>query len=413
MKIAILGYGTVGSGVVEILQKNKQSIAKKASQEIDIKYILDIRDFDDEIVAGKIVKDFNIILNDNEVKIVVEAMGGINPAFNFAKASMEKGKCFVTSNKELVAQKGAQLLEIAIKNNVTFLFEASVGGGIPIIRPLHQCLAANEIFEIVGILNGTTNYILTKMSKQGMNFNETLLKAQELGYAEKDPTDDIEGNDSCRKICILGSLAFGRHIYPNSVYTQGISNITIDDIKTAANFNSTIKLLGKVKKLEDGNISIIVAPFVIPLEHPLANVEDVFNGILIKGDAIGDVVFYGRGAGKLPTASAMIADIIDCAKNFGPQKRLLWNDVENNDFIQSKDKQQTSFMIRIKTNNATKAIKNIKNLFANVELISTIGTSEYAFITPIDKEEKLLDLIEKLKLKQHIKNIISVIRVEQ
>ena len=314
VKIAIMGYGVVGSGVGEVLRVHVDSIAKRAKEEIRIKYILDLRDFPDSPFADRFVKDFDVILNDPEVQIVVEVMGGLHPAFDYVKACLENGKSVVTSNKELVAAKGAELLAIAQKNNLNFLFEASVGGGIPIIRPISQCLAANDVIGIAGILNGTTNFILTKMIREGMAFDDALKLAQQLGYAERDPSADVEGIDACRKICILASLAYGTHVYPDSVHTEGITAITKEDVGYAGAWGGVIKLIGEVKKLENGRIHIQVAPMFISRESQLANVDDVFNGILVRGDATGDVVFYGKGAGKLPTASAVVADVIDALK---------------------------------------------------------------------------------------------------
>lgn len=313
--IAVLGHGVVGSGVLEVLLTHRESIARRAKEEIRVKHILDLRDFPDLPYADVFTKDFNVILQDPEVKIVVECMGGLEPAYRFAKACLENGKSFVTSNKELVASKGAELIALAQKNNLNFLFEASVGGGIPIIRPISQCLAANEVSEIAGILNGTTNFILTKMIREQMAFEEALAMAQELGYAERDPSADVEGADACRKICILASLAFGTHVYPEDVHTEGITKITLSDVAYAEAWGGVIKLIGMVKRGENGKITILVAPMFIHRESQLANVDDVFNGILVRGDATGDVVFYGKGAGKLPTASAVVADVIDAVKN--------------------------------------------------------------------------------------------------
>ena len=311
INIAIMGYGTVGSGVAEIIVTHKESLAKRAKEEINIKYILDIREFPGDPLEEKFTKDFNDIINDDEVKVVVEVMGGLRPAYDFVKQCLEKGKSVVTSNKELVAAKGAELLQIAQDKNVNFLFEASVGGGIPIIRPMSQCLAANEVVEVAGILNGTTNFILTKMIREQMSFEDALALAQKLGYAEKDPTADVEGLDAVRKICILASLAYGKHVYPDNIHTEGISKITLADVAYASAWGGVIKLIGSVKKLDDGRIDIFVAPMILESSSQLAGVDDVFNGIMVRGDSTGDVVFYGKGAGKMPTASAVVADVID------------------------------------------------------------------------------------------------------
>ena len=310
-KVAILGFGTVGSGVAEVLTKNAESITRKAGEPVEVKYILDLRDFADSPFADKIINDFSIIENDPEVSVVAECIGGSGAARNFTTRALKAGKSVVTSNKEVVAEHGDEFLEIAREKNVNYLFEASVGGGIPILRPLTSCLAANEITEIYGILNGTTNYILTKMIKEGVSFDAALKEAQQKGYAEADPTADVEGHDACRKICILASLAFGKHVYPRQVPTTGISGITGADVALADDIGCRIKLLGRTLRQEDGKIIAYVAPHLISGENQLAGVEDVFNGITVRGNAIGDVMFYGRGAGKLPTASAVAADIID------------------------------------------------------------------------------------------------------
>ena len=328
-EIAVMGHGVVGSGVMEVLISHKDSIAKRAKEEVHVKHILDLREFPGLPYSGIFTKDFNRIVNDPQVKIVVEVMGGLEPAYTYVKACLEHGKSVVTSNKELVAQKGAELLALAQKNNLNFLFEASVGGGIPIIRPISQCLAANEMTEIAGILNGTTNFILTKMIREGMAFDDALKLAQQLGYAERDPSADVEGIDACRKICILASLAYGTHVYPDSVHTEGITAITKEDVGYAGAWGGVIKLIGEVKKLENGRIHIQMAPMFISRESQLANVDDVFNGILVRGDATGDVVFYGKGAGKLPTASAVVADVVDALKHGSKvHDSLFWQPAE-------------------------------------------------------------------------------------
>jgi len=325
-KIAVMGYGTVGSGVVEVFYKNYASIKRRTGAEMDIKYILDIRDFPGNEYESKIIKDFNIIESDPEVAIVVETIGGIGLAYDFVRRSLLAGKSVVTSNKELVAEKGAELLQIARDKGVMFLFEASVGGGIPIIHPLHQCLAANEIYGVEGILNGTTNYILTKMIREKMSFETALKQAQDLGYAERNPDADVLGHDACRKICILAAIAFGKHVYPKYVSTEGITSVTAEDVEYAAGFGGVIKLIGSTSRREDGRIEIEVSPAFVPSESQLSGVDDVFNGILVRGDATGDVVFYGKGAGKLPTASAVMADVIDAAKGSEGAKNMFWVD---------------------------------------------------------------------------------------
>ncbi len=310
-KYAVIGYGVVGSGTVELFETNRESITKKIGREVSLGYILDLRDFPDSPYQGKHTKDFNDILNDPEVEAVAEVIGGIHPAFEFTKQLLEKGKSVVTSNKELVAQKGAELFKIAKEHNASYLFEASVGGGIPIIRPLHKCLAGNKIEQISGILNGTTNFILTKMIKDQMSFDDALKLAQKNGFAEADPTADVEGQDACRKICILASLVSGSHIYPDEAYCEGITQITPEDVEYAQNAGYRIKLIGSSTPLEDGKLAVMVCPRLIPESNLLSHVDGVYNAISVTGNGVGDVIFYGQGAGKLPTASAVVGDLID------------------------------------------------------------------------------------------------------
>lgn len=337
VSIAIMGHGVVGSGVASILLTHKQKLFASVGEEIYIKKVLDLREFPDSPIADRFTKDFEEIINDLEIRIVVEVMGGIHPAYDYVKRCLKSGKSVVTSNKELVAAHGAELLDIAAQENVNFLFEASVGGGIPIIRPMNQCLVANIVNEVAGILNGTTNFILTKMIEESMPFDDALKLAQELGFAERNPAADIEGHDACRKICILASLAFGRHIYPESVHTEGITDITLEDVSFAAGFGCVIKLIGKVKKLENGKIDIITAPMLVPCKSQLANIDNEFNGIMVRGDCTGDVVFYGKGAGMLPTASAVVADIADCCHHFNERRFLFWADGDGKNIIDFRD----------------------------------------------------------------------------
>lgn len=313
--IAVLGYGTVGSGVVELLDKNSEIIKQRTGDEFKVKYILDIRDFSNDKYQDKHIKDFNIILNDSEIDIVAEAIGGATIAYEYTKRLLEAGKNVVTSNKELVSKKGTELLKIAKENNVKYLYEASVGGGIPIIHPILNCIVSNEIYEIVGILNGTTNYILTKMVNENKTFEEALREAQNLGYAESNPSADIDGHDTCRKISILSSLALGKYVNPDNIYTKGITEVSLEDIEKADKQGYVIKLIGYYKRLSNDKIKIFVSPCAINKKHLLANVEDVFNQIIVRGDAIGEVAFYGKGAGKFPTASAVCSDIIECIKD--------------------------------------------------------------------------------------------------
>lgn len=383
-KIAVLGYGVVGSGTVELFYKNKDSIIKKAGKDLDIKYILDIREFPGSPYESKFTKNIDDILNDSEVTLVAEVMGGVHPAFDFVKACLEKGKSVVTSNKELVAKKGAELLKTAEANGCNFLFEASTGGAIPIIRPLHQCLAANDITAIAGILNGTTNFILTKMINEQMDFGEALKMAQQLGYAEKDPTADIEGYDACRKICILSSLAFGKHVYPDWVHCEGITKITAEDAQYAENWGGAVKLIGSVKKTADGKILPMVRPAFVCGGNQLSHVSDVFNGIMVYGDAVDQVMFYGRGAGKLPTASAIVADLIDAAKMNGTSISQKWEDSADNSFIADYKDDVVAFYVR--TEGVSK--EKVAEVFGDVEYLSRDGQpeSELAFITPEIKE---------------------------
>ena len=330
MKIAVLGFGTVGSGVVELINMNNDSINENAATDISIKYILDIRDFNDSPYANLFTKDFNDILNDKEVDVVVEVIGGLEPAYTFVSKSLMAGKSVVTSNKELVSDYGDKLLQMAKDNNVNLLFEASVGGGIPIIRPLSQCLSANKIESIAGILNGTTNFILTKMINEGQSFEDALKTAQKLGYAEANPSADVEGKDTCRKIAILASLAFGKHVNPDTISTQGITNVSLEDMVRADKLDYTIKLLGMVKKTDNDKFFISVAPYFVEKSNPLSTVQDVFNAILVEGNAVGVSMFYGKGAGKLPTASAVVADVIDCAKHQKARKDIYWESSNDN-----------------------------------------------------------------------------------
>ena len=397
VNIALLGHGVVGSGVVEVLTQNCESITKRAKERIEIKYILDKREFNDSKFAGKFTKNYSDILNDDDVKIVVEVMGGLSPAYEYVKEALLKGKSVVTSNKELVAEKGHDLLKIANEKNCNFLFEASVGGGIPIILPIHQCLAANEVIEIAGILNGTTNFILTKMIHDNVSFNEALKMAQELGYAERDPSADIDGDDACRKICILASLAYGKHVYPENVHVVGIRDIDIKDVKYAKECDCVIKLIGRVKKLNDGKLEIEVEPMLVRNNSQLAGVEDVFNGILVRGDSTGDVVFYGKGAGKLPTASAVVADIIECVKHFDTRKYLFWDDSDEQ-YIKDYNEYETSLYVRVSYNSTCTCdcINEIKKQLEVSKFIDLCHSeeNEIAFIT---KKSKFKDINESLK----------------
>lgn len=404
VNIAVLGYGTVGSGIVEVLNTNSESINKKAANQINLKYVLDLREFPGDPIQEKIVHDYNIILNDPEIEIIAEVLGGIEPAYTFVKSALLKGKSVCTSNKELVAKHGPELLEIARKNNRNFLFEASVGGGIPIIRPLNQSLTADEIFEISGILNGTTNYILTKMCKEGLDFDTVLKEAQDLGYAERNPEADIEGYDACRKIAILASLAFGLNVDYEDVYTEGIKDITDTDFLYANKLGLSIKLFGKTKKIEN-KFYAMVAPVMINDYHPLYSVNGVFNGILVKGNVLGDVMFYGSGAGKLPTASAVVADIVDAVKHLNTNIMSYWSSkkLELTD-IKHSEKQ---FFVRIK-GKAYEELVNIENVFGKVSVVEVDGLEdEFGFITNTMTEALYEESAKKFA------GIIKRIRIEE
>ena len=405
INIAILGHGVVGSGVVEVLLQNNESISKKSKEVINIKKILDLREFPDSPLANRFTTNFEDILNDDEISIVVECMGGTKPAYDFVRKCLLNGKNVVTSNKELVATFGHELLQIAYENNLNFLFEASVGGGIPIIRQISQCLEANQFSEIIGILNGTTNFILTKMIDDNMSFDDALALAQQKGYAERDPSADIDGHDTCRKICILASLAFGKHVSPKNVYTEGIRNITLKDVEFAEKFESVIKLLGIVKKDSDDKINCVVYPCVVPKSSQLSSVDDVFNAIMVRGDVIGDVMFYGRGAGKLPTASAVVADVIDCVKHMKARKYLYWGEEADNYVINHSDCECELF-VRLSADDPDKVINDLKSTLEIVKVIRVDECNEFCVVVKgIEK-----DILKQLKENKDFK-VESVLHV--
>ncbi|MCH5298778.1 MAG: homoserine dehydrogenase [Ruminococcus sp.] len=398
IEIAIMGHGVVGSGVAGIITTHKKKLFASIGEEIHIKHILDLREFPDSPLADRFTKDFEDIINDVEVRVVAEVMGGINPAYDYTKRLLKAGKSVVTSNKELVAAKGAELLQIAKENNANFLFEASVGGGIPIIRPLSQCLVANEVKEIAGILNGTTNFILTKMFDEGMDFDSALKLAQDLGFAERNPAADVEGHDACRKICILASLAFGKHVYPDNIHTEGITEITLADVKYAASMDSVIKLIGDVKLLDGGKMDIFVAPMLISKKSQLANIDNEFNGIMVRGDCTGDVVFYGKGAGSMPTASAVVADIVDCCKHLKARKYLFWADSTNDNII-SYNESKTAVYLRLSTTDRETALAKVKEFFGDVQVLSieNEAENELAVITPVLSVEQITTALSELE----------------
>ena len=399
MKIAVLGYGTVGSGVVEVLKVNKENIARRARQEIEVKYVLDLREFPGDPVAEILVHDFDVIVNDPEVGIVVETMGGVNPAYEYAKRALENGKSVCTSNKELVARHGAELLELARTKSVNFLFEASVGGGIPIIRPLNQSLTADEIEEITGILNGTTNYILTQMRDEGVDFDTALKDAQAKGFAERNPAADIEGFDACRKIAILTSLTYGMQVQFEEIQTEGITKITDTDIRYADALGANIMLLASSRKVDD-KIYAMVAPKMIRPNHPLFSVNGVFNAILVRGNVLGDVMFYGSGAGKLPTASAVVSDVVDATKHDGINIMQLWSSKKLD--LADTGSLKNQFFVRVKESDREKAEK----LFGFRE-IAKLGDKpeEFAFVTDEISEKEFAEKAAQM-------DVIAFIRAE-
>ncbi len=375
IQVAVLGYGVVGSGVVEVIESNKAAVNKKAGNELNVKYILDLRDFPGDPHEAKVVHDMNVILDDPEVQIVCETMGGVKPAYEYSKKALEKGKSVCTSNKELVAKHGPELLQIAKENNCNYRFEASVGGGIPIIRPLNDCLTAERIENITGILNGTTNYILTKMERAGADFETVLKEAQELGYAERNPEADVEGYDARRKIAILASLMMGKNVDSEKVFTEGITRITADDFVYAKAAGMTIKLLASAKPVSEDEVLAMVTPCMVSKENPLAMVNDVFNGILVTGNMLGDAMFYGKGAGKLATASAVVADVIDCARNMGRTLPCYWEDVDAK--FASVDEVERSFFLRVEKS----AADAVLTAFPGAKEVVVADRADAAYIT--------------------------------
>lgn len=396
IKIAVLGYGTVGSGVVEVLSTNYEKITQRARQEIEVKYVLDLRDFPEDPVQEKIVHDYSVIAKDPEVSVVVETMGGVNPAYEFVKEALERGKSVCTSNKELVARHGAELLEIAKEKKVNFLFEASVGGGIPIIRPLNQSLTADEIQEITGILNGTTNYILTKMAREGVSFSKALKEAQEKGYAERNPEADVEGFDACRKIAILTSLAYGMQVDYEDIYTEGISNITDVDISYAREMGASIKLLGTGRKVGQ-KVYAMISPMLLNSDNPLFSVNDVFNAIFVRGNLLGDVMFYGAGAGKYPTASAVVSDVVDAVKHLGTNIMTIWSSQK----LELADKGEVSrrFFVRVPSAQENKA----RELFGDIQEIDAGILGDFGFTTPFITEKEYEEKAKELNVRRMIR----------
>ena len=399
IQVAVFGYGTVGSGVVRVIDDNNSLISDRIGEQIGVKYILDLRDFPGDKYENKVVHDVDVILSDPEISIICETMGGVNIAYKYTKAALEKGICVCTSNKELVAAHGPELLEIAKANGCSYLFEASVGGGIPIIRPMNTSLAPEHIEKIMGILNGTTNYMLTKMSREGSSYEDVLKEAQELGYAERNPEADVEGYDACRKIAILSSLMTGKTVNYEDIYTEGITKITARDFEYAKKMGRSIKLLA-IAQNRDEKLTAMVAPFMIGQEHPLNGVNDVFNAIYVTGNMVDDVMFYGRGAGSLPTASAVVSDVIECARNLGRTLPCRWSG-EKLSPSDHKEMERT-FFVRVKESERDSVLK----LVGDVEQIK-ITEDEFAFVTGKMSERNFDDMIVRAQ------GVLSIIRIEE
>lgn len=400
VKAAVLGYGTVGSGIVEVIKTNQEMVNKKAGVEIDVKYILDLRDFPGDPYENLVVHDADVILNDPEVSVVCEAMGGIEPAYTFSKKALMAGKSVCTSNKELVAKHGPELIQLARENNCNYLFEASVGGGIPIIRPINSSLTPERIEAITGILNGTTNYILTKMEREGSDFAEVLKEAQDKGYAERNPEADVEGYDACRKIAILSSLVYGKTVNFEDIYTEGITKISTKDFAYMKQMDSTIKLLGMSRHV-DGEYFAMVAPFVLNRNNALYSVNDVFNAILVKGNTLGETMYYGKGAGKLPTASAVVSDVIDCAKHVGKNIFCFWDPDKLQ--LSSIENAKRKFFVRVGGNDKAK----VEAAFGKVNFVDAGFADELGFVTEVMSEKEYKEKAEKAG------NVLSMIRVEE
>ena len=399
VNVAVLGYGTVGSGIVEVIKNNQKMVNLKSGAEIDVKYVLDLRDFPGDPYENLVVHDYEIILADDDVDIICEAMGGVEPAYTFSKKALLKGKSVCTSNKELVAAHGPELIQLARENNCNYLFEASVGGGIPIIRPINSSLTPEKIEAVTGILNGTTNYILTKMEKEGSDFAEVLKEAQDKGYAERNPEADVEGYDACRKIAILSSLVYGKTVNYEDIQTEGITKISTEDFKYMKEIGATIKLLGMSKDV-DGKYFAMVAPFVLFPSNPLYSVSDVFNGILVRGNMVGDTMYYGRGAGKLPTASAVVSDVIECARNIGKNVFCFWNPEKLE--LASNEDAKRKFFVRV----ASTDVAEIEKVFGKVFVINAGVDGETGFITEVMSEKEYKEKADKLA-------VVRMVRVEE
>ena len=403
IQVAIMGYGTIGSGVAEILCGNQEQIAKSAGQGAALKYVLDLREFPGSPIEDKLIHDFKVIEEDPEVDVVVETMGGLNPSYHFVKACLLAGKHVVTSNKALVAAYGTELLQIAKDKNVNFFFEASVGGGIPIIRTLYRCLGGEQIEEITGILNGTTNYILTKMDKEGSSFEAALKEAQDLGYAERNPEADVEGHDTCRKIAILTAMASGKEVHYEDIYTEGITKITDVDFRYAEKLGTSVKLFGSSRISKDC-VHAWVAPVMIGRDHPLYSVSDVFNGILVKGNMLGTSMYYGSGAGKLPTASAVVADIIEAVQNADSHVPMGWSDERL--AIADMDTSCHRYFVRV-AGKGQEVKEQAVQAFGKAEVIELEGLDEFAVLTGVMEEAAFRKAAESLDAE-----ILQTIRAE-
>lgn len=405
-----MGFGTIGSGVYEVLENNKDKIAANVGQEIQVKYILDLRDFPGSPAEDKIIHDFSLIAQDDEIQIVVEAMGGVNPAYPFVKTCLEAGKNVVTSNKALVAAHGTELLQIARDKNINFQFEASVGGGIPIIRPLYTCLMGEKIEEITGILNGTTNFILTKMDKEGLAFDVVLKEAQALGYAEANPEADVEGHDTCRKIAILTAMATGKEVNYEDIYTEGITKITDTDFKYAEKLGASVKLFGSSRPQGEKAVAF-VAPVMIGKDHPLYSVSDVYNGVMVKGNMLGTSMFYGRGAGKLPTASAVVADIMEEAKHLNDNVVLGWGSEK----LEIVPMEESSHAYFVRVSGQADALKELVcQELGQCKVVTLDGMDEFAVVTETMQEKALKEALAVLeaKLAAEGAKVLQMIRAE-
>lgn len=402
MEVAVYGYGNIGSGVVEVIEKNQDRMVKAVGEEVHVKYVLDLREFEGDPIHDRVVHDVDIIVNDPEIKIVCETMGGNEPAYTFTKKALMAGKSVCTSNKELVANHGAELIKIAKENNCNYFFEASVGGGIPVIRTINNALKQEHILNISGIVNGTTNYMLTKMGREGAAYDDVLKEAQEKGYAERNPEADVEGHDACRKIAILSSLMSGKTVDFKQIYTEGITGITAEDFMYAKKMNATIKLLAMSKSTDKGYLAM-VSPFMISAEHPLYSVNDVFNGIFVKGDMLDDSMYYGRGAGKLPTASAVVADVLEAAKFQGTHLGIDWCE-EEADLLDMADSER-KFLVRVSKKCEVSTLADVfgKGTVVTVDELS----DEYAFLTDVMSEKEFADKVANLQ------GFISRLRIEE